>query len=261
VNVDPHEVLWPDVPFRLHERLILAGLRGSEAHGTYVPPSDPHGVDDRDIMGVCVLPREYYLGLDRWEHAESIKECWDVVLYDVRKFVGLLCQQNPNVLSLLWLEPEDYVVQTPAGRYLVDCRAVFRHRKHAFDSFMGYATGQLKRMTSFEQFRGYMGAKRKALVGRFGWDTKNGAHLIRLLHMGHEYLTTGELRVRRREDVPHLLAIKRGEVALADVQAEAEEFFRKCHDAYDTSPLPSELDRQAVNRVLLSIFADRWRQT
>ena len=79
--------------------------------------------------------------------------------------------------------------------------------------------------------------------------------------MGHEYLTTGELRVRRREDVPHLLAIKRGEVALADVQAEAEEFFRKCHDAYDTSPLPSELDRQAVNRVLLSIFADRWRQT
>src|SRR5437773_11834455 len=40
---------------------------------------------------------------------------------------------------------------------------------------------------------------------------------------GHEYLTTGELRVRRREDVPHLLAIKRGEVALADVQAEAEE--------------------------------------
>ena len=69
MNVDPHEVLWPDVPFRLHERLILAGLRGSEAHGTYVPPSDPHGVDDRDIMGVCVLPREYYLGLDRWEHA------------------------------------------------------------------------------------------------------------------------------------------------------------------------------------------------
>lgn len=248
------EVLWPDTPFKLSTTMILAGKRGSEAHGTYLPPTDPTSIDDRDIMGVCVLPITYYLGLDKWEHAESIKGPWDVVLYEFRKYIGLLCQQNPNVLSLLWLEPEDYLLTTEAGRLLIAHRHLFRCRKRAFESFLGYARGQLKRMTSFGEFKGYMGAKRKGLVEKFGWDTKNGAHLVRLLHMGHEYLTSGVLQVRRTDDAPFLIAIKRGEVPLAAVQAEAERFFAACENAYDHSPLPAELPWPAINTLMLGIF-------
>lgn len=259
VQIDPHEVSWPDTPFPLSKALVLAGKRGSEAHGTYVPPEDPDGIDDRDIMGVCVLDRSYYLGLDTWNHAEAIKGPWDVVLYDIRKFVGLLCQQNPNVLSMLYLEPEDYLVSTAEGCYLRSARQLFRHRTRAFESFMGYANGQLKRMTSFGQFRGYMGAKRKALVEQHGWDTKNGAHLVRLLRLGHEYLSTGSMRVRREPfEVEMLLAIKRGHVPLVEVQKMAEAWFIACRNAYEVSPLPTEIDRTKVNRLLEDIIQGHW---
>ena len=63
---------------------------------------------------------------------------------------------------------------------------------------------------------GRMGAKRKELVEKFGYDTKNASHLIRLLKMGIEALTTGELLIER-PDNNMLLEIKRGEWKLERV--------------------------------------------
>lgn len=100
------EIQWPDTPFALRPNLILAGRRGSESHGTYVPPTDPAAIDDRDVMGIVMPPADYAVGLKNWEGAEAIKGVWDVVLYDFRKFVRLLCKQNPNVMTLLWLREE-----------------------------------------------------------------------------------------------------------------------------------------------------------
>lgn len=38
-----------------------------------------------------------------------------------------------------------------------------------------------------------MGEKRKQLVAKHGYDTKNASHLIRLLRMGMEFLTVEEI--------------------------------------------------------------------
>jgi len=42
-----------------------------------------------------------------------------------------------------------------------------------------------------------MGKKRRELVMRVGYDSKNAAHLIRLLRMGIEFLTEGTMYVER----------------------------------------------------------------
>ena len=42
-----------------------------------------------------------------------------------------------------------------------------------------------------------MTAKRKALVDKFGYDTKNAAHLVRLLNMSIEAMTDHQLYVNR----------------------------------------------------------------
>lgn len=55
-------------------------------------------------MGIVIPPKPYYLGMQQWEVTEGFNGPWDIVLYELRKFVGLLCRQNPNVLQLLWLE-------------------------------------------------------------------------------------------------------------------------------------------------------------
>lgn len=245
---------WPTVPFHLYDALILCGRRGSEAHGTYVPSTDPTSIDDRDLIGICVLPLSYYLGLQRWEHAEAIKGPWDVVLYDLRKFVHLLTQQNPNVLSALWLEREDYLFVSEPGERLLAARMAFRARKPAYHAFIGYAHGQLKKMTSFGEFKGYMGEKRKRLVERFGFDTKNAAHLIRLLHMGLEYFETGELTVKRTWDRDMLLAIKRGDWRLDQVQREADTYFVRCEQAYERSPLPNGVDVRSIEALQMDLI-------
>lgn len=244
------EIDWPDVPFDLREHLVLAMRRGSESHGTYIPSTDPNSVDDRDVMGVCIPPISYFIGLDHWEHAEDIKGPWDVVLYEFRKFINLLIKQNPNVITMLWLRPEDYIFIHPVGKLLIDNRNLFRCRKAAFDSFMGYADSQLKRMTHMA-YKGYMGDKRKKLVDKYGYDCKNGAHLIRLLHMGEEFMRTGEMQPFRTTDRDMIVDIKTGGWSLSKVQDYANKCFVKCRESYEKSCLPEAIDINTVNNLVV----------
>jgi hypothetical protein len=172
---------------------------------------------------------------------------WDVVGYELRKFVGLLLKNNPNVLSMLWLEQKHYIDVHPVGQMLLDNRELFVSKK-AYHSFTGYAHAQFKKMTN-HAFEGYMGEKRKSLVKKYGYDCKNAAHLIRLLKMGIEFLSEGRLYVER-QDAAELLSIKRGEWTLEAVQDRAGHLFRLAEEAYVRSSLPAEPAYEAVDLLL-----------
>lgn len=241
----------------LPDNVILLGYRGSISHGTYVPQEDKDSIDDKDIMGVCIGNEESYFGLERFEQKERQLREWDSVVYEIRKYVRLLLKSNPNVLSLLWLKPHLYILKTPAGERLIENRNLFVSKK-VYHSFNGYAYGQFKRMTHFK-FEGYMGAKRKRLVEKFGYDCKNAAHLIRLLRMGIEFLTEGELFVHRK-DAQQLISIKKGEWSLEKVKVEAERLFRLAEEAYTRSPLPSKPNYKKVNELLMDITRNHWSE-
>lgn len=254
---DLNAIVWPEAPFSIPDHLILAGYRGSQAHGTYVAPTEPTGIDDIDVVGIVIPPPPYYVGLKTWEAADRITPPWDVLVYEYRKAIRLLMAQNPNILSLLWLEPEDYLHIAPAGRALLTFRDYFQCKSKAYESFTGYARGQLKKMVMSGPYRGYMGAKRKALVDAHGWDCKNGSHLVRLLHMGCEYLATGRMTVKRTWDRDFLIAIKRGDYPLADVQAHAEAWFQRCDEAYANSPLPEACNVQGIEHLMMTAILPR----
>jgi predicted nucleotidyltransferase len=237
----------------LPEGLVVLGYRGSIAHGMYVPQSNPDSIDDKDLMGVFVGPEEHYLGFGRRDTYERFHREFDVVSYELRKFVGLLLNCNPNVLSMLWMEPKSYIYIGRAGQALINNRQLFVSKK-AYHSFSGYAHSQFKRMTHYK-FEGYMGEKRKTLVDRFGYDTKNAAHLIRLLKMGIEFLTEGVLYVERK-DAAELLSIKHGEWPLERVKERAEGLFALAEEAYVRSPLPPEPDRAGAERLLIEILGE-----
>lgn len=245
-------IQFPATPFRLDEHTVLLAKRGSEAHGTYIAPTERDAIDDRDVLGVCIPPLDYYFGQRRWEGVEEIRGCWDVVLYPLPKFLSLLTKQNPNVLAMLWLRDEDYLDLSPIGRRLVDAREMFRARRPAYDAFAGYARAQLRRMTHFE-FEGYMGAKRKALAEKHGYDCKNAAHLLRLLRMGKEYLSTGRLTVFREHDRDQLIEVKTGKWDLTDVKIEADRLFLECQHAFAESALPEAIDIEAVNHLAVEL--------
>lgn len=268
-------------------RTVMVALRGSHSHGTYIPPEDEHGVDDVDLMGTYIpTGLSDFFGLLRSPDVIEKKiGVWDTVTYEFRKFVGLLLKCNPNVLGMLWLKDEHYYHLEPEGQALRDNRELFSSRA-AYHSFAGYAHAQLKRMTAFrdqgptcgctgkfhskecpiaeEKGRGsmklyatgFMGEKRKRLVEKHGYDVKNAAHCIRLVRMGAEFLTTGELNVDRSSiDADYLIAIKKGEIPLKEIVAEAEASFEGMKVLNENGPLPPEPDYTKVERFLVDLLA------
>lgn len=235
------------------DNLIFLGYRGSIAHGMYIPNTDPNSIDDKDVMGVYIAPSSHYIGIHKQRDViEKWYKEWDCVYYEFLKIIHLLVKGNPNVLSLLWINDQYSIHKTPEWNSLLEIRDAFSS-KNVYHSFVGYARGQLHRMTHMA-FDGYMGDKRKKLVEKYGYDCKNASHLIRLLRMGIEFLTEGILYVERKNDATQLLEIKRGEWSLDDVKKEANRLFYLCEEAYIRSPLPSKPDSDLINDKCIEIL-------
>ena len=151
----PHKIQLKGLAPEQVDRLLPEGLislcwRGSVAHGMYVPKSDPDSIDDKDVIGIYVGPLEHYLGFGRDDVYERWEGEWDCVFYELRKFIGLLLNCNPNVLSLLWLKVNGIIYESEIGARLREQRDLFVTKK-AYHSFSGYAHAQFKKMISFNQ--------------------------------------------------------------------------------------------------------------
>ena len=88
---------------------------------------------------------------------------------------------------------------------------------------------------------------------KFGYDTKHAMHLIRLLRMGYEILTEGELRVRR-PDTTELLDIRAGKWSYEQVTEYADEMVAKI-DNLGTSQfkVPVIPDTNRINQMVIQI--------
>ena len=246
------------IEFLLRENIIppstaLLGYVGSLSHGTWRPNTDPNSTDDKDIQGVCIAPIETYFGLQNFEQKIVQKDEWDSCVYEIRKYFRLLLNSNPNVMSLLWLEPHHYIFKSKVGQAILDNRDLFVS-KQAHKSFNGYAFSQLQNIER-GVFNGRLGARRKALYEKHGFDGKHAAHCIRLLRMGIEYLTEGKLHVLR-PDAPELITIKDCQWTLEQVKDEARRLFALSDEAYVRSPLPNQPDRDGAERLLVNILRD-----
>ena len=256
--------VWMGDPLlqRLEPYCILKGYRGSIAHGTF---DEIATKDDKDIMGIYIPPENVLFGIDNMEtiermieekHSEKRSSTWDIVYYSLPKYLRLIMKQNPNVISLLWIEEEHYIKRTALGNRLVEVREKLLS-KDCYKSFCGYARSQLHRMTHIAP-TGRLGQKRKELIEKFGYDVKNASHLIRLLKMGMETLVTGQMTVKR-PDSSMLLEIKRGEWRLEKVIEYAEKLFDLMDEALVKSELPVRVNYNFANNLCQDITMEFYR--
>lgn len=339
----------------LGERTIFLTKHGSHAYGTTVPSSD------LDFKGVAVPPVEYFHGfVHHFEQAESKEP--DLVIYDIRKFMRLAADCNPNIIEVLFTSEADHAIRTPLGDRLIANRNAFLSQK-AKHTFSGYAVSQLKRIQAhyrwlrnppkapptraeydlpertliprdqlqaaesqvrkridewnldleilddatrilvegkiaryltdvqvnsgelwnraarsvgydenfihlldrerqygtrqreWEQFQNWKAtrnADRAALEEKWGYDTKHAMHLVRLLRMCREILTTGQVIVKR-PDAAELLAIRNGAWTYERLIAWAESEDILLERAVEASPLPKRPNREALNIVCMEI--------
>jgi len=128
----------------LSERTILYGYGGSHAYGMATEASDI------DIRGIAVPPPEYFFGFantfnqTEWKYGDDPCRT-DVCIYSLHKFAKLCADANPNILELLWLDPEDVIYATAQYDLLRQIRDLFLSKKARY-TFSGYAVSQLKRI-------------------------------------------------------------------------------------------------------------------
>jgi len=96
---------------------------------------------------------------------------------------------------------------------------------------------------------------RAALEAQFGYDTKHAQHLIRLLRMGHEIVTTGQVIVTR-PDRDELLAIRGGALDYETLLAMAEGLHAAIEAALPTSPLPEVPDLQGLDALCCALVEE-----
>ena len=124
---------------------ILLVRAGSHAYGTNTPTSD------LDVRGIMIPPSDYYLGMKRVEQYQEAGNGTetkpDLVVYELRKYLNLAADANPNILELLFCDDSDVLKLSPTGAKLRASRHLFLSKK-ARHTFSGYAMSQLKKIES-----------------------------------------------------------------------------------------------------------------
>jgi predicted nucleotidyltransferase len=89
---------------------------------------------------------------------------------------------------------------------------------------------------------------RRELEVKSGYDTKNASHLVRLMRMGYEIITTGKVIVKR-PDREEILAIKNGAWSYEKVMEYAKEMQKKLDESYNVTTLPKSVDYVGLNEL------------
>ncbi len=180
VTQAPH-LSWMD------KGIALLVRHGSHAYGTNIATSD------EDFKGVCIPTKKYFFGtMHKFEQAELKAPNPDTVIYDIRKFFNLAAANNPAIIEVLFVAPEDQLLVNYLGQAIIDNRDKFLSKRIRY-SFAGYAHSQLNRI---KLHRGY------------------------LLNPPKGYPTRAEMGLPEQSLIPHdqLLA------AEADIQKELDKF-------------------------------------
>ncbi len=99
---------------------------------------------------------------------------------------------------------------------------------------------------------------RHELEEKYGYDTKHAMHLVRLLRMGEEILSTGQVLVRR-PDAQELLGIRNGDKTYEEIVEWAEQQEKKVSkDLYQKSSLPKQSNKRLAAELIMEVQDIAW---
>jgi predicted nucleotidyltransferase len=110
-------------------------------------------------------------------------------------------------------------------------------------------------LTKWKQYQNWKlerNPQRAVMEAKFGLDTKHAMHLIRLMRMCKEVLTSGKVNVKR-EDKEELLDIRLGRRSYDSLIEETKKLNETVEQLYKTSSLRTEPDKQSINKFLINL--------
>lgn len=230
----------------------VAQLRRLERHHAWAsapPPSPP----SRHELGLDALTEQEQARLKAvTAEMERLLKSWDVDLSPLPR--DAQDELRGRVASAYG---ERVAADDPAWR------AAARHLGLG-DDLTGLMTREREfraRQREWEQYAAWRKSRnprRAELEDRFGYDTKFGAHVVRLLRMCREILTTGEVLVRR-PDREELLAIREGAWSFDRLREWAAAEDAALDALAKASPLPHAPDRKALDALCVTLVDEALR--
>ncbi|MHC4370404.1 MAG: nucleotidyltransferase domain-containing protein [Planctomycetota bacterium] len=220
--------------------------------GFYVPPKDvvfPHlaGI----IPGFGRQQQKFVCYQQHHVRVEEERKTYDLNSYNIVHYFHLCMDNNPNMIDSLFVPRECIIHSSKISEMVREKRRMFLH-KGAWHRFKGYAYAQLHKMGNKKPE-----GKRLAIVEKFGFDVKFAYHLVRLLGEIEQILTEGDIDLRRNRE--HLKAIRRGDVAEADIRkwaAEKEHTLEKVYN--ESNVIPYKPDEEAIKQLLLDCLEEHF---
>jgi predicted nucleotidyltransferase len=214
--------------FDLESVIIYRYVVGSRAYGLDTDESDT------DRRGIYLAPAELQWSLfgapEQFED-NAKQSCY----WELQKFIIMALRVNPNILECLYSPIVEKT--TELGAELLAHRKVFLSQM-IFQTFNGYALSQFKKMEQDLRNHGEV-------------RVKHTMHLLRLLLTGAATLREGRVPVRVEAHRERLLAVKRGELPWAEVDAWRKELHHDFERALAETKLPERPDYEAANRFLI----------
>ena len=218
----------PPEDFDLESLVIYRCVVGSRAYGL------DHDESDTDRRGIYLAPADLQWSLfgapEQFED-NATQSCY----WELQKFLTMALKANPNILECLYSPMVEKV--TPLGEELLALRQQFLSQM-IFQTFNGYAMSQFKKIE--QDIRNH---------GEVRW--KHAMHLLRLLLTGAATLRDARVPVRVEAHRDRLLAVKRGEMPWAEVDAWRKELHRDFERALAETKLPERPDYEAANCFLI----------
>lgn len=220
---------------------LAATVSGSRLYGTSTPESD------LDVRGVIVPPMSYWLGMESFEQYEVPGE--DTVFHELRKFLRLSAAGNPAFLEIWWAPFHRRPVWNVEWWWTKMKTDLWSHVlcKKLVKPHLGMARAHLARIT---QPGRNCGIKGRDAIEKFGYNTKDACHVIRVLYQARELLETGRLTFPRPE-VDNLVEIKRGVRSLAYIEETEQLLTESVRRSEENSALPEGPNLDRVNSWLI----------
>jgi hypothetical protein len=211
--------------FELEQFIIYRCIVGSRAYGL------DNDESDTDRRGIYLAPAELQWSLfgapEQFED-NATQSCY----WELQKFLTMALKANPNILECLYSPMVEKIA--PLAEELLALRQQFLSQM-IFQTFNGYAMSQFKKIEL--DIRNH---------GEVRW--KHAMHLLRLLLTGAATLRDARVTVRVEAHRDRLLAVKRGEMPWAEVDAWRKELHRDFERALAETKLPERPDYEAANR-------------
>ena len=131
---------------KYRNNILLKCLVGSHCYGL------AHEASDEDFRGIFILPESDYkeqdsrLIINKPFLNQINDEKNNEVYYELKRFLELLSQGNPNCVEILFLEKEFYKIKNPILTPIFLNKRIFLNKKFA-NSLLGFIDSQIKKAT------------------------------------------------------------------------------------------------------------------